>query len=757
MTFLPTAPQQPATAPVPTPTPTPAGAWSWLRELVDTPGVVEGLLALLLAAAVLFTWWRLGKLVRGARSRQALEDYLFGVEQALHGDLDGARERLQKVLAADPENHFARLLLGKVLAELALPEQAHQQHLYLQRAFGVDSAENDLLLAQSLLGAGLATEAADAAERALQRLPDRASGFEFVYRARLQTGDFEAAATAGKRLLELVGAGPRRTELQKDVARTLAQAGVACLQRGDDAGASTALLAARRLDAGSTTVPLLAARLEAHQRGLEATVRTLLAAPALPGAVGTAGALVATNGSPRLPATVAVDRSGLPMATFAGLVPASRWQCQRCLAPLPGQVTECPRCLARASATLLEPTLLAGLESPTHTMDAIDENEAHVQRLVRAALDGEPAARSTAREQVLALRERAVEELLRQAWQRTDPARDQAIELLRAMGPSIAPVLFAASDALEQQRLLPIGSRSPAAVVGRIVQGFDRTALPHVESLFASAKPEHRKILIDFFLGLADLAEFQIVLERFPPLEILHRFNKADSEVLRRFLQALPPGHFVAESLLLEATFYREDELLAAIPGALHPEVLERVLLRRGPTRTLTKALIGALGEGATAPIAARLLAGLGDAVLDHVLAAFTDPERPAEQRARLGQLLSGAGARAVDRLCASFGPEPTALDDELRTVLVAIGEAALAPLQAAYGHSGWLEKVSLGLVARHTNRRVQIVRTLQAIASPAARAALQELATAERDPNLRLRLQQALHGDEGTPGGEHG
>ena len=34
------------------------------------------------------------------------------------------------------------------------------------------------------------------------------------------------------------------------------------------------------------------------------------------------------------------------------------------------------------------------------------------------------------------------------------------------------------------------------------MQGFDRSALPHVGSLFASARPEHRKILIDFFLGL---------------------------------------------------------------------------------------------------------------------------------------------------------------------------------------------------------------------------------------------------------------
>ena len=74
------------------------------------------------------------------------------------------------------------------------------------------------------------------------------------------------------------------------------------------------------------------------------------------------------------------------------------------------------------------------------------------------------------------------------------------------------------------------------------------------------------------------------------------------------------------------------------------------------------------------------------------------------------------------------------------------------AALQAAYGRSGWLEKVAVGLIARHTNRRAQIVVSLRSLGTPAAAAALRALASAERDANLRLRLQQALHALDGTP-----
>jgi tetratricopeptide (TPR) repeat protein len=699
--------------------------WQRVWSLGAEPGVVEVLLAATVLAVVLVLWWRLAPLL----------DYLLGVEQALHGDLRGAQKRLASVVDADPENHYARLLLGKVLAELGEPAKAHTQHLYLQRAFGIDSPENDLLLAHSLLGAGMPAEAAAAAERALQRAPERADGWEFVYRARLQNGDFDGAAIAGKRLLDLLRDGGRRAQLGSDLARTLAQAGAERLRRGDTAAATTALQQAARLHPESDALPLLAARLEAARDGVERTARARLAdAPE-------AGALVPVGRAVALPVA-----SGLPMATLAGLSVPSRWTCRACGAPLPGSLGQCPRCHSRAPALLQEPALVAQLASASHTMDAIDQNDVYVQRLVRSLLDGQGAERATARGELLELREAAVEELLRQAWHRTGEAQEAAIELLRAMGPAIAPSLFAASDALEQQRLFPVGSRSPAALVGRIVQGFDRSALPHVGPLFSSARPEHRKILIDFFLGLADLDQFQLVLERFPPLEILGRLNKCDSDVLRRFLQAVPAGHFVAESLLLEPAFYREDEVLAAIPGARDPAVLTRSLLRRGPSRTLTKALIAALDEPEFAAVAQRILGELGAPVVDHVLAAFTDFERSAAERHRLGEVLTDIGVPAVEELCSSFAPEPAAFDDELGRILVAIGDPAVPALRDAYERSGWLEKVSIGLIARHTNRRAQIVLTLRRLGTSTAAAALRNLRADERDANLRLRLDQALH-----------
>ncbi len=725
-------------APGPTSPPPAAGSsfWSWLLDLGREPGVVEFLLALAVLAAVFLCWWRMSRLVRDSRSRKALADYLLGVEQALHGDLDGAHARLQSVIANDPENHYARLLFGKVLAERGEPAEAHKQHVCLKSAFGVDSAENDVMLAQSLFAAGLPREAADAVERALAQQPERAAAWDLAYRARLQCGDFEAAGIAGQRLLGLVREGSARERLAADVARTLAQAGSQRWSRGDGAGAQALLREAQELAPASDAVALLGARLHAQGQGVAAATQALLA-QAAPGS----GQLVPVSSRGLAPVP-----AGLPTATFAGLLPASRWTCRACGAPLSDQVVECPRCGAGMAAALGEPLLVGELASPLHTMDAIDVNDAHVHRLVQRWLDGDPEVRGHARAELLELRELAVPALLRAAWHGGGHAQDAAIEVLRAMGPAIAPALFAASDALGNERILPLGSRSPAALVGRVVQGFDRSALPHVEPLFASAKAEHRKILIDFFLGLADLEQFQLVLERFPPMEILHRLNKADAEVLRRFLAVVPRGHFVAETLLRERTFYRDEELLAAMPLAADAEVLRGVMIARGATRTAARVLIAGLAQAPFADLAERVLGDLGAEALEFVLAAFADPESAAEERTRLGRVLVRYGAPAAAEVCDSFGPEPTAFDDELRRILVGIGDAAVPTLQSAYERSGWLEKVSIGLISRHTNRRVQIVLALRALASPLAVATLQALHTAERDANLRLRLQQALH-----------
>jgi hypothetical protein len=442
----------------------------------------------------------------------------------------------------------------------------------------------------------------------------------------------------------------------------------------------------------------------------------------------------------------------MPTTSFDGLLEPSRWSCRACGVPLERAVGQCPRCHAHDPAELQEPRLVDGVESVTEVMDRIEVNDAHVQRLVRHLVTGTADVSTAARNELLDLGERAVAELLRTAWRHSGRERDDALLVLRELGPSIVPALFAASDALARERLLPVGERSPAALVGRVVAQFDRSALPHVTQLFASARADHRKILIDYFLGLADLDAFQSVLERFPPMEILNRLNAADADVLRRFLQVVPRGHFVAESLLLEPTFYRDEELLAAVPDANDPEILVGVMLRRGPGRTLTKVLIAATADEELAAIAQRVLGSLGEPVLEHVLAASADAERDPTQRERLGRVLVHGGGASAAHIADSFGPEATAFDDQLRALLVKIGDGAIQALLGAYEHSGWLEKVSVGLISRHTNRRVQIVLALAEIGSAAAIASLGKLHDRERDDNLRLRLARALH--RTTPGG---
>ncbi len=700
----------------------------------------------------LLFWWRIwrGSCAARAAARRS-QDYLLGVEQALHGDLRRrARAADRRCVADDPENHYARLLLGKVLAELGEPAQAHQQHLYLQRAFGVDSAENDLLLAQSLLGAGMAREAADAAERALQRAPERApAGSSSTARAcrpatskRRRAGRQAPARPGARRRRQAPLA--RRPRAHAGAGRHRAAARAAMRRAAPNAALQQAAPHRCQLRRCRRCWPRASKRRQRRRRRDRARAARRARGGCCRGAPARSPPMRASSAVVDRPrAACRWRRSPASCRRRAGACRASA--ARRCRPPS----SSAHAASARDTADLLEPGLLAAVDSPTHTMDAIDENDAHVQRLVRlAARRRRPRAwRATARAELLDLRERAVEELLRQAWHRSGPEQEAAIDVLRAMGPTVAPSLFAASDALEQQRLLPIGSRSPAAVVGRIVQGFDRKALPHVGPLFSSARPEHRKILIDFFLGLADLGEFQLVLERFPPLEILHRFNKADGTVLRRFLQALPPGHFVAESLLLEPTFYREDEVLAAIPGARHPEVLERALLRRGPTRTLTKALIAALADAELAASPSGCSASSARRVLDHVLAAFTDPERgrrrTARGSARCSRMVGCRPSNACVRASAPSRPRSTTNCARCSSRSAIRGGAAAGRLRALRLAREGQHRPDL---AAHQPPRADRAHAAGDRQSRGGARRCSLLAESNATSNLRLRLQQALH-----------
>ena len=88
-----------------------------------------------------------------------------------------------------------------------------------------------------------------------------------------------------------------------------------------------------------------------------------------------------------------------------------------------------------------------------------------------------------------------------------------------------------------------------------------------------------------------------------------------------------------------------------------------------------------------------------------------------------------------------------------MRELLVIIGDAAVEPMCSAYDPSGLWEKVTGGLVARLNNRRVQITRALGELATKPAHKALKSLRKREKDDNLRLHLERALHGAGGAGG----
>ncbi len=328
------------------------------------------------------------------------------------------------------------------------------------------------------------------------------------------------------------------------------------------------------------------------------------------------------------------------------------------------------------------------------------------------------------------------------------------------MGVGVIPALFSAFKKRKSDWLARfgeiIGRGSSVSVVGLVVQGYGLEAMPHFDELLMTDDRDLRKVIIDYFIGLGDPRQFISVLEQFPPVEVTHRLNETSDAVLQRFLVNVEASSFLVEVLLIDPSFYRDCDVLAAIPDANDPKVLEKVLEQRGFNRTLTTQLIAKLVDVRARSTAHRLLDSFGERTIEHQISAYADLDRSRELRAELGKRIVNMGARVVDKLCDCFGSVPTTLDDQLVETLSGIGRPAVGPLCDAYQHGSLLEKFAGALVRRHNHRRVMIIRALAAIGGVVARRSLEGLHRAETEPNLKLRLAQALHGmseDQDSPG----
>jgi tetratricopeptide (TPR) repeat protein len=251
--------QDPGTAPQPIGAAAEPTASSWLWDLARSPGFLETVVALVVFAALVLAWWRLSRLSERIKSRALLRDWFLGVEQALHGDSEGAEARLLRVLQADPENHYARLLLGNVHLQRGHPEKAHAEHLLLRDSFAIRGGENGMQLAKALLAAGQPAEAAAAAAEVAKDRPQDAEAQELWFRCLMQQGDFQAAVEVGERLVLRASASRHGTRvsndaarqriasLRNDVAHACCQAGAQQLWRGDRARAQALLRKAELL------------------------------------------------------------------------------------------------------------------------------------------------------------------------------------------------------------------------------------------------------------------------------------------------------------------------------------------------------------------------------------------------------------------------------------------------------------------------------------------------------------------------------
>jgi tetratricopeptide (TPR) repeat protein len=741
----------------------------FLENLADEPALVQLLLMAVGAGVAWYVGGRLLRAVRQARQRAAVGDFLLGVEQALHGDAAGAAQRLSRVLEQDPENVSARFLLGQALADLGQPGEAHRHHVELERGFGVRTRRNELALARSLLDAGRPADAVERAARAAETWPEQVPVLSLLFRAQLAAGQPEDAGRTGRALAALLPEGGERTRVRRESARALALAARVQLRAGHAARARelAAVAAALAPDPGQALSIRVGLELSTDDReavvralGTEAGTSTAARWPpsyspfwlARPAGHGSSGATDAPPGLPdggldrdRALSLPAVRSAGSALGLLARIAPEAGHACAVCGGDLAAPQGECPHCGARDSGRVREPELFEEIDSPSRLFDAIEENRAHVQRLIEALVAGEAAAA----DELVEVGDAAVEETLAAAIER-GPADTQFVDVLHRMGARIVPVVLDCYAKHRRDWLARfgelLGKRSASGTIGRVVQGFGRDALPYFDGMLATDDRELRKIVVDYFIGLADPDEFHQVLQRFPPVEVIHRLNGAPAAVLRRFLEALPIGSFLAEVLLVDPAFAREVDLLEALPQAREPSAIEGVLVARGFGRNIAAALVERLADPRIGAAAGRVLDSYGPATLSFLIAAFADLDRDPIVRHHVGRRIAAFGAAALPRLCDCFGATAMPLDDDLLPLLSAAGELAIEPLVRAYRQGSLLEKFARPLASRHTHRRVMIVRALAAVGGPRAARALGALRARETDGNLKLRLAQVLH-----------
>lgn len=386
--------------------------------------------------------------------------------------------------------------------------------------------------------------------------------------------------------------------------------------------------------------------------------------------------------------------------------------------------------------------LQAPLADPAAMLAAIRAEPPFVRSLCRAASEGAPGAAAAARADLLDLREAAVSTLLEEAGAAVGPAREALLEVLAAMGPSIAAELVVAVEATT--------SRAAAMAAATTASRWSAPDFTRTAALLHASRRSHAQFLVDCAALRGSCEELEQALAALPAAARPTCLQRVEEAPLRTCLAALRPTHPVLQATLADAAFRGETALVAALA---HPDAAEAALAaiaRRRPTRELGALLIDALAHEASSLTAARALVGFGPSCVSALVQAVGEPGRRPEHRHRAANVLLQLGAVAAGPLCAAIAEQPRAGDPAIVSVLAGLGDVAIDALLASYRQAVPLERVAGRLLARANHRRAKVVETLAMIATPAAAAALRSLAAKEPDKALLRALLAAAHGIDG-------
>ncbi len=213
--------------------PTLASLAADVRDLLASPLVIEGLLALVLFVGAILSFRRLRAVAEELERRKSLGDYVRGLDEFLRGDYRQAISTLEAVLAGDPENVEARIALGDCYREVGDAAEAKKHHHHVHKVFGHDLARNFVSLGLDELQLKNHERAVEAFEGALRLSPRDPDALAGLARAYAEAGDAGEAAACLRRLHP---GGPSKdlgAKERREAAKRFAEAGQAAMDGGD--------------------------------------------------------------------------------------------------------------------------------------------------------------------------------------------------------------------------------------------------------------------------------------------------------------------------------------------------------------------------------------------------------------------------------------------------------------------------------------------------------------------------------------------